>query len=593
MHRSHIARGLILLLTCTALLVTGCDSAGSNGGDPPPSDPTDPTDPMPGTIDGTIRSDSTLTSDQDYVVSGLVSVQDGATLTIEPGTHLRFESGAGLIIGSNSALTADGRADAPIRMTATEGNEEAGWWAGIGVYSGTANNLLDHVEVRHAGGSVAGNSLEAANVIVGVDAALSVTNSTIAESAAYGLYLDKAEADLDTFANNTFADNADAPVYIPFSEIGDLDSDSSFPSRSTVRIRGTLLSSDATVDSLQGNTPYRFTNGNAEISDDATLTVKPGVEMTFASGVGLINNATLSAEGTAANPITMTATAGNEEAGWWAGVGIYSDNPNNLLDHVEVRHAGGTVAGDALEAANVVVGVRAALTLTNSTIAESGAFGIYLDKADADLEGFSDNSFSDNADAPVYIPFDEIGDIDTASTFADGTTVRVLGTGLSGGSVTVDPLRGDTPYRFTSTPAVNNATEMTIEPGVEMTFASDVGFQVQSTLSAEGTAADPITMTATAGNARRGWWRGIGFYSDNPNNLLEHVAVRHAGRDNLDAILEAANVAVAVDAVLELSNSTVTESGRHGVFCDGNQALLTGSGNTVESNDGQNVKDCS
>jgi len=593
MHRSQLASPLSLLLICTALLLAGCDSAGSNGGDPPPSDPTDPAEELPGTIDGTIRSDSTLTADQDYVVSGLVSVEDGATLTIEPGADLRFEAGAGLLIGSNSVLSADGRADAPIRMTATEGNEEAGWWAGIGIYSGNANNLLNHVEVRHGGGSVAGNSLEAANVIVGVDAALTLTNSTIAESAAYGLYLDKAEADLDAFSNNTFADNVDAPVYIPFSEIGDLDSGSSFPSRATVRVRGTVLSADATVDSLQGDTPYRFTNGNAVIRDGATLTVHPGVEMTFASGLGLVSNATLSAEGTAANPITMTATAGNEEAGWWAGIGIYSDNPNNRLDHVEVRHAGGTVVGDALEAANVVVGVRAALTLTNSTIAESGAFGVYLDKADAELDGFSDNSFSENADAPVYIPFDEIGDIDTGSTFADGTTVRVLGTGLSGGSVTVDPLRGDTPYRFTSTPAVNNSTEMTIEPGVEMTFASDVGFQVQSTLSAEGTPADPITMTATAGNAQRGWWRGIAFYSDNPNNLLENVEVRHAGRGTLGVVPEAANVAVAVDAALQLSNSTVTESGRHGVFCDGNQALLTGSGNTIQSNDGQNVKGCS
>lgn len=323
MHRSQLASPLSLLLICTALLLAGCDSAGSNGGDPPPSDPTDPAEELPGTIDGTIRSDSTLTADQDYVVSGLVSVEDGATLTIEPGADLRFEAGAGLLIGSNSVLSADGRADAPIRMTATEGNEEAGWWAGIGIYSGNANNLLNHVEVRHGGGSVAGNSLEAANVIVGVDAALTLTNSTIAESAAYGLYLDKAEADLDAFSNNTFADNADAPVYIPFSEIGDLDSGSSFPSRATVQVRGTVLSADATVDSLQGDTPYRFTNGNAVIRDGATLTVHPGVEMTFASGLGLVSNATLSAEGTAANPITMTATAGNEEAGWWAGIGIY------------------------------------------------------------------------------------------------------------------------------------------------------------------------------------------------------------------------------------------------------------------------------
>ena len=63
-------------------------------------------------------------------------------------------------------------------------------------------------------------------------------------------------------------------------------------------------------------------------------------------GLYVNNGSVLSAEGTAATettdgPITMTATEGNGQQGWWNGVFVFSDNANNLLNHVEVRHAGG------------------------------------------------------------------------------------------------------------------------------------------------------------------------------------------------------------------------------------------------------------
>jgi len=332
------------------------------------------------------------------------------------------------------------------------------------------------------------------------------------------------------------------------------------------------------------------------------VTVNSGVEMTFESGAGLYvsSGSVLSAEGTTDNPITMTATEGNEQPGWWQGVFVFSNNANNLLNHVEVRHAGGGSPNSIRQDANIGVAGGARLSLTNSTVAESASFGVYLDEADATLGDFSNNTFSGNADAPVYIPFSNIAAIDAGSSFPGDKTVRIWGTALTNREVTVNALGGDTPYRFTNgNSAVGGASSgpstLNVEPGVEMRFASGIRLQVNggSVLSAEGTAGNPITMTATAGNEEPGWWDGLYVFSENANNRLSHVEIRHGGKEPPNTILEAANIGLYQGAVLEVTQSEITDSGTHGVYCDDPSSSFNGSGNTYQNNAGQDTKGCS
>ena len=552
-------------------------------------------------LSGTITTDSTLTAAQNYVVTGGFTISNDATLTIEPGVHLPFQSGAGLYVDPDAVLDADGTSGEPITMTATTGNEQSGWWQGVFSFSAEPNNLLDHVEVRHAG-SGSPSTVDDGGVVVAGGSALTVTNSTIAQSGADGLLLHEENSTLDGFSNNTFSGNAEAPVNIPFTNIGAIDGGSTVPDGKTVKVWGGTISGsrDVTVNALDADTPYRFARGatiGASSGGASSVTINPGVEMTFEADAGLYvsSGSVLSADGTADNPITMTATEGNAQPGWWQGVFVFSNDANNLLDHVEVRHTGSgspNTVGDG----GVVVAGGSAVTLTNSTIAQSAAYGLLLTEGNATLDGFSANTFADNADAPIYLPFSNIGRIDGTSTFPDGKTVRVFGTSLSedgATDVTLTALSGDTPYRFASSPAVGDDASMTIEPGVEMTFESDVGFRVSdnSSLTADGTSETPITMTATAGNAQQGWWRGIAFYSDNANNLLNHVEVRHAGRSIMSPIPEAANVAISVGASLDITNSTITDSGNHGIYCDP-PSSATLSGNTYQNNAGQNTEEC-
>jgi hypothetical protein len=73
-------------------------------------------------VSANITSDATWTSDQIYVLGGRISVEAGATLTIEPGTIIKGEAGTGvnataLLIARGATLIADGTADAPIIFT--------------------------------------------------------------------------------------------------------------------------------------------------------------------------------------------------------------------------------------------------------------------------------------------------------------------------------------------------------------------------------------------------------------------------------------------------------------------------------------------
>jgi hypothetical protein len=95
------------------------------------------------TDSGTGIGTVTLTADKEYLIDGLVFVNDGQTLTIEPGTVIRFKPGqsenaSALIVCRGGKIIAEGTPAKPIIFTAEsddlEGSiplETSGLWGGI------------------------------------------------------------------------------------------------------------------------------------------------------------------------------------------------------------------------------------------------------------------------------------------------------------------------------------------------------------------------------------------------------------------------------------------------------------------------------
>ncbi len=129
-------------------------------------------------LQGKLTEDRTLSSDYDYLLRGAVFVNDGVTLTIEPGVTVYGEQvqNGTLIVAQGGKIMAEGTVDAPIVMTsdAVIGSRARGQWGGLiingkaptnqgvtfgegdtGAFGGTDPNdnsgVLRYVRIEYAG----------------------------------------------------------------------------------------------------------------------------------------------------------------------------------------------------------------------------------------------------------------------------------------------------------------------------------------------------------------------------------------------------------------------------------------------------------
>ncbi|MEO8066309.1 MAG: hypothetical protein ABI599_01325 [Flavobacteriales bacterium] len=87
------------------------------------------------TLSGSITTNTTLTADKKYLLTGFVYVEAGATLTIEPGTVIMGDknSKGTLIVKRGAAIMAEGNSGAPIVFTSSQpaGQRAPGDWGGV------------------------------------------------------------------------------------------------------------------------------------------------------------------------------------------------------------------------------------------------------------------------------------------------------------------------------------------------------------------------------------------------------------------------------------------------------------------------------
>lgn len=190
MHTLLPQRGLLALFLAVALGIAGCDTSddpidppdttafcedspaafgcadsgtrydttGTDVNDRPIIEVRDLNGGVGGALGTDARTDVTWTSDFTYLLDGLVFVNEGQTLTIEPGTVIRARSGQGrnssaLIVARGGRIEADGTADAPIIMTALDddledptdlvqdGAPRSGLWGGLIVLGDAPTNI--------------------------------------------------------------------------------------------------------------------------------------------------------------------------------------------------------------------------------------------------------------------------------------------------------------------------------------------------------------------------------------------------------------------------------------------------------------------
>jgi len=113
--------------------------------------------------EGNITTNTTWTSDNTYVLRGAVFVEEGATLTIQPGTVIQGESSSQppgtMIVAQGARIIADGTAENPIVFTSDQpvGDRGRGQWGGLIINGRAPLNTGDTAEGEGDTGRYGGN----------------------------------------------------------------------------------------------------------------------------------------------------------------------------------------------------------------------------------------------------------------------------------------------------------------------------------------------------------------------------------------------------------------------------------------------------
>ena len=313
--------------------------------------------------------------DNPHLVSGVVTVEKGARLTIEPGAVVYFapDYRSGIVV--NGSLMANGSVGASIFLgteaahkvlQAGDADEPPSWpphyWKGLEFRNTSAPSVINNVVIANAlvGSRVFDSILEATDTefrtcgrgleIGGTYSSTTIRNSRFVRNSfgvdiwsgasieVSGSQFERNRIAINNpfpslanpvLSGNRYTDNSKDLITGPFGALTSLLSApapaaAARPVAGGVRpSAGVSVNSDITVNTnwTLDQSPVTVT-GQVRIASGATLTIDPGVVVQFSLGAssGLIVNGTLVAQGTAGSPIWFTSALDTETV--WHGLPI-------------------------------------------------------------------------------------------------------------------------------------------------------------------------------------------------------------------------------------------------------------------------------
>ncbi|MGB5499149.1 MAG: hypothetical protein WBM77_09500, partial [Maribacter sp.] len=340
-------------------------------------------------------------------------------LNIAAGNTLEFTNGAGFRLGeqasdcanTSGSLNATGTMGSPITFRGVTSGK--GTWLGIGFNSSSPNNNLIYCSISGGGSSKMYNGADfAANVTLQCDSRVTIQNSTIADSGAFGIYMLDDDAELEDFLENTIMDNELAPIWMHLPQVDQLDAATSYAEgngRPYIQVEGDAITeADLTIKKLE--VPYRIETEESgrETYVERAITIEAGTILEFETGAGLVlgspgvdcipTTGSLNAQGTTEEPIIFRGAS--EGQGTWLGIGINSSTSTNLFNYCEISGGGSNQMYNAGGQGNIVIHCSGSLTIENSTIKDSGGWGIDFVQGGNSLSE-SGNSFSNNTSGDI------------------------------------------------------------------------------------------------------------------------------------------------------------------------------------------------
>lgn len=339
----------------------------------------------------------------DYVVTKTIDVQH--ELTINPGVVIAFERDVRMNVNDNGGLLiAKGTADKKIKFVGVQKTQA--YWVGIALYSGSNANVLEHVEVMHAGSRPIYSTIKSALYLSGGSRAqIALKNCLFSQNEGYGIYVYDGGI-LREFSQNTFTNHTEAGILLDAVNVPKLDVASTFTGgngRNVVEVTPSNITGTNEIvwTGFTDKTPYRI---NGEFTVNAGWKINPGVtlEMNRDAVIRVNTSGYMIAKGTATEKVTFTGA--ERTAAFWRGIICYSQDAKNTLENAEVSNAGSNVIVSGKKANIAVYGTKAALSIKNTRISGSGGYGVFVSYgASANTDLMTANTFEANMQTNVLI----------------------------------------------------------------------------------------------------------------------------------------------------------------------------------------------
>lgn len=535
--------------------------AGPQFDDGPPTEKCDQFE----TLDGIVDTDTTVGSDAGCLfASSGISIADGATLTVEPGTVIAFDENTDMLV--RGQLVADGSSEERIALTGLE--QKRGWWNGVTFdNSDSSRNVLDHVTVEFAGGNDSSNL--ALTTCCGRKSSLTLTNSTLRHSAGFGLSASDGGTFAE-FAGNTITDNKLGAVAMDLGHLDELDDTTNYGGNDTdlIRVRGGAEADDVVWPTF--DVPVRIA---ANVGVDGSVTISKSNTFEFAENTGMNVAGGLRVSGESGERrVRFTGT--KQEPGWWSGMAfVSSDSSENVLEYATIEYAGAENGANLV--ATTCCGQHTRLSVRHTILRHSEGYGLRADSRSA-FEAFAGNDVSDNAQGAARVDASVVGDFAASNSFSGNAIDNIRVDGTVPEEATWQSF--EVPYFIEGRTTVPADVTLTIRPGAEFVFAKDTGMIIGGALTAEGESNDKIRFRGD--KPQKGYWTALTFENtDSDSNKLDHVVISDAGgNDDGNLVLKTCcgrSTAVTIDNT-ELSNG---ESA--GIYADRNASMRGCSGNSV------------
>lgn len=318
-----------------------------------------------------------LSNGTSYYVSGRLDIDSG--IKAQPGSSFEFNANAFVeISGTNGYFSAEGTAADSITFTA---RNPADGWGGFSIYTSNSSNSFRYARISYGGNRDFGFGIRPASIGVDNTGQIKISNSVISNSVgAYGIYVED-RGTITEFSQNRFTGNDELPIGLHISTAGVLDAATTFLGNgdNSVELYTSTLAAvndDQTLVAFADGTPY-YVSGRLDI--DGGLEIKPGATLEFNKDVRIEVGGLegfLDAEGTVDSLITLTARV---PADGWLGIVYFTNTVANRIIYTNISYGGRSSFGFGVDAANIGVDNTGKVAIANSTIANSQAFGVFVE----------------------------------------------------------------------------------------------------------------------------------------------------------------------------------------------------------------------